>query len=52
MGVLDFAPTHSKLANMTFAPALHPERLLAKATELLLAQGVDLVHSSSKQATI
>ena len=47
MGVLDLAPT---CANMTYQQLLHlhciQSRLLAKATELSLAQGVDFVHSS------
>ena len=50
VGILDLAPTHSKHANMTYQQLLHlhciQSGLLAKATELLLAQGVNLLHSS------
>ena len=50
MGVLDSAPTHFKPANMTCQQLLHlhciQSGLLAKATELSLAQGVNLLHSS------
>ena len=50
VGVLDLAPTHSKHANMTYQQLLHlhciQSGLLAKATELSLAQGVNLLHSS------
>ena len=50
VGVLDFAPTHSKHANMTYQQLLHlhciQSGLLAKAKELSLAQGVNLLHSS------
>ena len=49
MGVLDLAPMHSKHANMTYQQLLHlhciQSKLLAKATELSLAQGVNLLHS-------
>ena len=50
VGVLDLAPTHSKHAKMTYQQLLHlhciQSGLLAKATELSLAQGVNLLHSS------
>ena len=50
VGVLDLAPTHSEHANMTYQQLLHlhciQSELLAKATELSLAQGVNLLHSS------
>ena len=49
MGVLELAPTHSKHPNMTYQQLLHlhciQAGLMAKPTELLLAQGVNLVHS-------
>ena len=50
VGVLDLALTHFKPANMTYQQLLHlrciQSGLLAKATELSLAQGVNLIHSS------
>ena len=39
------APTHSEHANMTNMHCIR-SRLLAKAKAVLLAQGVDVVHSS------
>ena len=42
MGILDFASTHSEHANMTYCIR---SRLLAKATELSLTQGVTLIHA-------